>query len=44
MTWCGMRGLATPALALSLPGTATDGALPARVELVVIACSVLVVI
>ncbi len=38
LTWCGMRGLATLALALSLPA-----AMPARPELVVIAASVLVV-
>ncbi|OZM77607.1 Na+/H+ antiporter [Pseudonocardia sp. MH-G8] len=43
MTWCGMRGLATLALALALPTTTLDGAFPARAELVVIACSVLVV-
>ncbi|MGH3589137.1 MAG: cation:proton antiporter, partial [Pseudonocardia sp.] len=43
MTWCGMRGLATLALALSLPATTSAGAFPARAELVVIACSVLVV-
>jgi len=42
--WCGMRGLATLALALSLPLTTTAGApFPARDELLVIACSVLVV-
>jgi CPA1 family monovalent cation:H+ antiporter len=41
--WCGMRGLATLALALSLPDSTVDGAFPARAELVVIACSVLVV-
>ncbi|MHA6624714.1 Na+/H+ antiporter [Pseudonocardia sichuanensis] len=43
MSWCGMRGLATLALALALPTTTLDGAFPARAELVVIACSVLVV-
>ena len=41
--WCGMRGLATLALALALPAATVDGAFPARAELVVIACSVLVV-
>lgn len=42
--WCGMRGLATLALALSLPlTTATGAAFPARDELILIACSVLVV-
>jgi CPA1 family monovalent cation:H+ antiporter len=41
--WCGMRGLATLALALALPTTTVDGSFPARAELVVIACSVLVV-
>lgn len=43
LTWCGMRGLATLALALALPATTLQGAFPARSELVVIACSVLVV-
>jgi monovalent cation/hydrogen antiporter len=44
LTWCGMRGLATLALALSLPfGTADGAAFPARAEVVVIACAVLVV-
>ena len=34
LTWCGMRGLATLALALSLPLTTADGApFPARAEL-----------
>lgn len=43
LTWCGMRGLATLALALSLPTTTADGAsFPARAEIVVIACTVLV--
>ncbi|MFC5288103.1 Na+/H+ antiporter [Actinokineospora guangxiensis] len=43
-SWCGMRGLATLALALSLPATTASGApFPARAELTVIACSVLVV-
>nr|WP_275403950.1 Na+/H+ antiporter [Pseudonocardia acidicola] len=44
LTWCGMRGLATLALALSLPPTTADGSpFPARSELIVIACAVLVV-
>ncbi len=44
LSWCGMRGLATLALALSLPTTTAAGApFPARDELLVIACSVLVV-
>jgi monovalent cation/hydrogen antiporter len=38
LTWCGMRGLATLALALSLPA-----AMPARSEMVVVGVSVLVV-
>jgi NhaP-type Na+/H+ or K+/H+ antiporter len=43
LTWCGMRGLATLALALSLPSTTADGAgFPARAEIVVIASTVLV--
>ena len=43
LTWCGMRGLATLALALSLPSVTADGAaFPARAEVVVIACTVLV--
>lgn len=42
--WCGMRGLATLALALSLPQHTDAGApFPARAELTVIACAVLVV-
>lgn len=42
LTWCGMRGLATLALALALPLTLADGTpLPARDELLVIACAVL---
>ncbi|MCZ2402144.1 Na+/H+ antiporter [Paenarthrobacter sp. Z7-10] len=42
LTWCGMRGLATLALALALPLTLTDGtAFPARDQLIVIACVVL---
>lgn len=43
LTWCGMRGLATLALALSLPTETASGPFPARPEIVVIACSVLVV-
>ncbi|ODU02678.1 MAG: Na+/H+ antiporter [Pseudonocardia sp. SCN 72-86] len=44
LAWCGMRGLATLALALALPTvTATGATFPARTELVVVACSVLVV-
>jgi CPA1 family monovalent cation:H+ antiporter len=43
LTWCGMRGLATLALALSLPTTTADEAgFPARAEIVVIAATVLV--
>ena len=43
LTWCGMRGLATLALALSLPMTTDSGAsFPARAEIVVIASTVLV--
>jgi CPA1 family monovalent cation:H+ antiporter len=43
LTWCGMRGLATLALALSLPATTEAGAaFPARAEIVVIASAVLV--
>jgi CPA1 family monovalent cation:H+ antiporter len=43
LTWCGMRGLATLALALSLPTTTDAGtAFPARAEIVVIASAVLV--
>jgi Na+/H+ antiporter len=42
LTWCGMRGLATLALALALPLTLDDGApFPARSEVLVIACAVL---
>lgn len=42
LTWCGMRGLATLALALALPATLADGTpFPARSELLVIACAVL---
>lgn len=43
MAWCGMRGLATLALALALPASTLEGGFPARAELVVIACSVLAV-
>ena len=43
LTWCGMRGLATLALALSLPMTTDGGAgFPGRAEIVVIASTVLV--
>ena len=42
LTWCGMRGLATLALALSLPGDSDGAAFPARAEIVVIASTVLV--
>ncbi|MCB5290712.1 Na+/H+ antiporter [Arthrobacter sp. SO3] len=42
LTWCGMRGLATLALALALPLTVADGSpFPARSQLIVIACAVL---
>ncbi|MFP3577966.1 Na+/H+ antiporter [Arthrobacter sp. fls2-241-R2A-200] len=42
LTWCGMRGLATLALALALPLTLPDGSdFPARHEILVIACAVL---
>ncbi len=42
LTWCGMRGLATLALALALPLTLADGSpFPARAQLIVIACAVL---
>ncbi len=44
LAWSGMRGLATLALALALPTTLDSGApFPDRAELVVVACSVLVV-
>jgi CPA1 family monovalent cation:H+ antiporter len=44
LAWAGMRGLATLALALALPMTLETGApFPDRAELVIIACSVLVV-
>ncbi|MFI6514642.1 Na+/H+ antiporter [Spirillospora sp. NPDC050679] len=43
MTWCGMRGLATLALALALPWTTAGGEpFPGRSEIVVIACMVIV--
>jgi len=42
LSWCGMRGLATLALALSLPATfATGEEFQARHEIIVIACAVL---
>jgi Na+/H+ antiporter len=42
LTWCGMRGLATLALALALPLTLADGTpFPERDQLLVIACAVL---
>ncbi|KIS26709.1 sodium:proton antiporter [Arthrobacter sp. SPG23] len=42
LTWCGMRGLATLALALALPLTLADGTpFPARDQLLVTACAVL---
>lgn len=44
LAWCGMRGLATLALALSLPATTEAGAaFPERAEIVLIATAVLVV-
>jgi NhaP-type Na+/H+ or K+/H+ antiporter len=44
LSWCGMRGLATLALALSLPtATAAGDAFPQRAEIVLIAVVVLVV-
>ena len=44
LTWCGMRGLATLALALALPGTTMSGeALPGRNFVVACAAAVLVV-
>jgi CPA1 family monovalent cation:H+ antiporter len=44
LAWAGMRGLATLALALALPTTLDTGApFPDRAELVIVACSVLVV-
>lgn len=42
LTWCGMRGLATLALALALPVTMPGGGdFPARHEIIVVACAVL---
>ncbi|MDJ0358380.1 Na+/H+ antiporter [Paenarthrobacter sp. PH39-S1] len=42
LSWCGMRGLATLALALALPLTLDDGSdFPGRHEIIVIACAVL---
>lgn len=42
LTWCGMRGLATLALALALPANLADGTpFPGRGEIVVLAVSVL---
>ncbi len=42
--WCGMRGLATLALALSVPAVTADGTpFPARAEITVIASAVLLV-
>lgn len=42
LTWCGMRGLATLALALALPAVLPSGeAFPARHEIIVVACAVL---
>ncbi|MCU1573563.1 MAG: sodium/proton antiporter, family [Micrococcaceae bacterium] len=42
LTWCGMRGLATLALALSLPATLDDGSpFPGRSEIVVVSVVVL---
>ena len=44
LSWCGMRGLATLALALSLPTVDRVGEpFPPRAEIVLIACMVLVV-
>lgn len=44
LTWSGMRGLVTLALALALPVTLEDGSpFPARAEIIVTACAVLVV-
>ena len=44
LTWCGMRGLATLALALALPGTTMSGeALPGRNFVVACACAVLLI-
>lgn len=42
LTWCGMRGLATLALALALPVTLPGGDdFPGRHEIIVVACAVL---
>ena len=42
LTWCGMRGLATLALALALPATTADGSpFPARDQIIVTAIAVL---
>lgn len=42
LTWCGMRGLATLALALALPAALPTGeAFPGRHEIIVVACAVL---
>ncbi|WP_287932688.1 Na+/H+ antiporter [Arthrobacter sp.] len=42
LTWCGMRGLATLALALALPAALPSGdAFPGRHEIIVVACAVL---
>ncbi|MDJ0312862.1 Na+/H+ antiporter [Arthrobacter sp. H35-D1] len=42
LTWCGMRGLATLALALALPTALPTGeAFPGRHEIIVVACAVL---
>lgn len=42
LTWSGMRGLPTLALALSLPATVADGSpFPARDQIIVTACAVL---
>ena len=42
LTWCGMRGLATLALALALPVALADGTpFPARDQVLVTACAVL---
>lgn len=42
LSWCGMRGLATLALALALPTTLANGdPFPGRHEIIVVACAVL---
>ncbi|MGG5170904.1 Na+/H+ antiporter [Pseudarthrobacter sp. J1738] len=42
LSWCGMRGLATLALALALPQTLANGQdFPGRHEMIVVACAVL---